>query len=73
MYSNCLKYHCASAHRGKSEASADLTLCLGLNLLLLDKEGKLNQLGRRKQAYAAEQPSLLANKRSPSVQIRKSR
>lgn len=44
---NCkdLEYHCASAHLGKSEASAHLTLCLGLNLPPLDKAGVLNQQG----------------------------
>lgn len=70
---NCkdLEYHCASAHLGKSEASAHLTLCLGLNLPPLDKAGVLNQQGGRKQAYAAEQLPPSANKRSHKA-IRKS-
>lgn len=65
----CLKYNCASAHLGKSEASADRTFCSGLNLLPLDKAGKVNQLGGRKEAYVAEQLPPSANKRSPMMQL----
>lgn len=58
-----VKYHCASPHLGKSEASAASTLPP------LDGAGELNRLVGGGQAYAAASTPPSAKKRSPLTQL----